>query len=65
VVHVDLARFVEPGEGLEGAGETIAEDKIGKYSAYLPSLDNAYRVGHVVVDYLVANWPQTRDHIPN
>ena len=32
--------------------------------AYLPALDDAYRVGHVVVDTLVANWPQTRDHLP-
>ena len=30
----------------------------------LPALDNAYRVGHVVVDTLVVNWPQTRDRIP-
>ena len=46
------------------AAESIAETKIGKYSAYLPALDNAYRVGHIVVDNLVANWPQTRDHLP-
>jgi purine nucleoside permease len=46
------------------AAESIAETKIGKYSAYLPALDNAYRVGHVVVDNIVTNWPQTRDHIP-
>jgi purine nucleoside permease len=47
------------------AAESIAETKIGKYSAYLPALDNAYRVGHVVVDSLVANWPQTRNQIPH
>ncbi len=46
------------------AAESLAETKISKYSAYMPSLDNAYRVGHVVVDSLVANWAQTRDHIP-
>ena len=46
------------------AAESIAETKIGKYSGYLPALDTAYRVGHVVVDNIVTNWPQTRDHIP-
>jgi purine nucleoside permease len=46
------------------AAESLAETKITKYSAYMPSLDSAYRVGHVVVDSLVVNWPQTRDHIP-
>jgi purine nucleoside permease len=46
------------------AAESLAETKVTKYSAYMPSLESAYRVGHVVVDSLVANWPQTRDHIP-
>jgi purine nucleoside permease len=46
------------------ATESLAETKIGQYSAYLPALDNAYRVGHLVVDNIVANWPQTREHIP-
>ena len=46
------------------AAESLAETKIRQYSAYMPSLDSAYRVGHVVVDALVANWSQTRDHLP-
>jgi purine nucleoside permease len=46
------------------AAESLAETKVRQYSAYLPALDNAYRVGHIVVDTLVANWPRTRDHIP-
>ncbi|HEY6377201.1 MAG TPA: purine nucleoside permease [Edaphobacter sp.] len=46
------------------AAESLAETKVTKYSAYMPSLESAYRVGHVVVDSLVTNWPQTRDHIP-
>ena len=46
------------------AAESLAETKVTKYSAYMPSLESAYRVGHVVVDSLVANWPQTHDHIP-
>jgi purine nucleoside permease len=46
------------------AAESLAETKVRQYSAYMPSLDAAYRVGHIVVDNLVANWPQTRDHSP-
>jgi purine nucleoside permease len=47
------------------AAESLAETKIRQYSAYMPSLDSAYRVGHVVVDNLVANWAKTRDAIPS
>jgi purine nucleoside permease len=46
------------------AAESLAETKIRQYSAYLPSLKAAYRVGHVVVDDLVAHWSATRDHLP-
>jgi purine nucleoside permease len=46
------------------AAESLSETKVSQYSAYLPALDDAYRVGHIVVDTLVANWPQTRDHLP-
>jgi purine nucleoside permease len=47
------------------AAESLAETKVRQYSAYLPSLEAAYRVGHVVVDDLVANWPKTRETIPS
>jgi purine nucleoside permease len=46
------------------AAESLGETKVRQYSAYLPALDSAYRVGHLVVDNLIANWEQTRDHIP-
>jgi purine nucleoside permease len=46
------------------ATDSIAANKLGKYSAYIPALDSAYRVGHIVVDNLVANWSRTRDTIP-
>jgi purine nucleoside permease len=39
------------------AGESLAQQRIGTYSAYLPSLEAAYRVGHTVVDVLLHNWP--------
>jgi purine nucleoside permease len=46
------------------ASESLAETKIAHYSAYLPALDSAYRVGHVVVDSIVAHWAEDRDHMP-
>jgi len=47
-----------------GAAESLAETKIAHYSAYLPALDSAYRVGHVVVDSLVEHWAEDRDRLP-
>ena len=52
-----------PRNGLTAA-QSIADTKIGHYSAYLPSLETAYRVGHVVVDNIVDHWSQDRDHLP-
>ena len=46
------------------AADSLAETKITKYSAFLPSLESAYRVGHQVVDALVADWARTRLQIP-
>jgi purine nucleoside permease len=46
------------------AAESLAETKITKYSAFLPSLDSAYRVGDVVVRNIVTNWPTLRDRMP-
>ncbi|WP_213806000.1 purine nucleoside permease [Granulicella sp. dw_53] len=57
------SNYDQQREGISAA-ESLAETKVTKYSAYISSLDSAYRVGHVVVDSLVTNWPQTRDHIP-
>ena len=34
------------------------------YSAYVPSLDSAYRVGSRVVLELATHWSRTRDHLP-
>lgn len=46
------------------ATQSLAETKIGQYSAFLPALESAYRVGHVVVDSIVANWAADRDRLP-
>jgi purine nucleoside permease len=40
------------------AAESLANQRIGKYSGYLPSLEAAYTVGHVVVNELLTHWPQ-------
>ena len=40
------------------APESLAQQRIGTYSAYLPSLEAAYTVGHTVVNELLANWPK-------
>ena len=58
------SNFDQQREGATAA-ESLAETKIRQYSAYMPSLDAAYRVGHIVVDALVANWSQTKEHIPS
>jgi len=40
------------------AAESLATQRVGKYAAYLPSLENAYTVGHRVVTELLTHWAQ-------
>jgi purine nucleoside permease len=40
------------------APESLAQQRIGTYSAYLPSLEAAYAVGHTVVNEILTNWPK-------
>ena len=40
------------------AAESLAMQRIGKYGAYLPSLEAAYTVGHTVVHELLTHWPK-------
>jgi purine nucleoside permease len=40
------------------AAESLATQRVGKYAAYLPSLESAYTVGHVVVNELLTHWPK-------
>ena len=46
------------------AAESLATTKIGRYTAYLPALEAAWRVGNTVVEELVRNWPRYRDTPP-
>jgi purine nucleoside permease len=57
------SNFDQQREGTTAA-ESLAETKITKYGAFLPALDTAYRVGHIVVDRLVDDWPKTRKQLP-
>jgi purine nucleoside permease len=40
------------------AAASLASQRIGTYSAYLPSLEAAYVVGHTVVNELLTHWPK-------
>jgi purine nucleoside permease len=40
------------------AADSLARQRIGAYSAYLPSLEAAYTVGHAVVQELLTRWPR-------
>jgi len=45
--------------------ESLTNERNGKgYSAFVPSLEAAYRVGSVVVDSLVNNWPTHKTETP-
>ena len=58
-----VSNFDQQREGISAA-ESIAETKIRNYSAYLPALESAFTVGHVVVDQIVSDWAEMRDHLP-
>ena len=47
------------------AAESMAGEKIGHYSAYIPSLEAAYRVGSRVVHELVKDWAHVEKEIPS
>lgn len=57
------SNFDQQREGVTAA-ESLAETKVRHYSAYLPALEDAYRVGHVVVDSIVSNWAADRERLP-
>ena len=57
------SNYDQQREGITAA-ESLAETKIVKYGAYLPSIDTAFRVGDVVVRSIVENWKDDRDELP-
>jgi purine nucleoside permease len=46
------------------AAESLAGEKLSAYSAYIPSLEAAYRVGSTVVHELVKNWAKYEAELP-
>ncbi len=57
------SNFDRPPPGMTAA-ESLFGEKLQTYSAYLPSLESAHRVGSVVVHELVANWPKYENGLP-
>ena len=57
------SNFDQQPPGLTAA-ESLSGEKIGHYSAYLPSLEAAYTVGSKVVHALVEGWPRFEAEIP-
>ena len=57
------SNFDLPPPGVTAA-ENLARTELGKYSAYLPSLEAAWRVGNTVVEQLVRNWNKYREITP-
>jgi len=46
------------------AADSLAAQRVGKYSGYLPSLESAYTVGHAVVTELLTHWDGYRKSLP-
>jgi purine nucleoside permease len=55
-----VSNFDRPPRGMTAA-KSLATQRIGKYSGYLPSLEAAYAVGHVVMNELLTHWPHYAD----
>ena len=51
-----VSNFDQQPRGMTAA-DSLAHQRIGTYSAYLPSLEAAYKVGHTVVVALLRQWP--------
>lgn len=58
-----VSNFDQQARGTTAA-DSLASQRIGTYSAYLPSLEAAFTVGHTVVNELLTNWPKTAKDIP-
>jgi purine nucleoside permease len=57
------SNFDLPPPGVTAA-ENLARTALGNYSAYLPALEAAWRVGNTVVENLVSNWNKYREVTP-
>jgi purine nucleoside permease len=59
-----VSNYDQPPPGMS-AWESLATEKAGRYSAFMPALESAYTVGHVVVDRLVEDWPRVGTETPH
>jgi purine nucleoside permease len=50
-----VSNYDQQPRDLDAAG-SLARQRIGNYSAYLPALEAAYKVAHTVVNELLSNW---------
>jgi purine nucleoside permease len=51
---------VTAAQNLTNGGKEVGE----RYTAYIPALEAAYRIGNTVVDQLISNWAVYKDTIP-
>jgi purine nucleoside permease len=58
-----VSNYDRQPQGLS-ASESLTKQRIGAYAAYLPALESAYTVGHVVVGELLNHWPRYEEAIP-
>jgi purine nucleoside permease len=56
--------FDQPPPGRTPA-QALANPDLGKFAGYLPSLEAAWRVGHVVVTEILKHWSLYQDHLPH
>jgi len=58
-----VSNFDQQPRGMTAA-DSLAHQRIGSYSAYLPSLEAAYKVGHAVVSQLLSHGPELNNAVP-
>lgn len=58
-----VSNYDQQARGLSAA-ESLQRQRIGAYSAYLPALEAAYRVGHAVVGDLLLRWSADGADVP-
>jgi purine nucleoside permease len=58
-----VSNFDQQPPGMTAA-DSLARQRIGAYSAYLPSLEAAYTVGHAVVSEIMSQWPEYERTVP-
>jgi purine nucleoside permease len=58
-----VSNFDQPPTGMSAA-QSLAANAAHTYSAYMPALEAAYRVGNGVVSEIVTHWDRYQNHIP-